>query len=308
MAFDSIRDLRLFVRIYEQSSITTAAASLGMTPAVASKRLKNLEGDVGEALFHRSTRRLSPTGAATALYDYARAIVAAADEADACLDGGSEPSGLLRVTTSVAFGRLYLADIVARFLARYRKVRIDVQFTDRIVDMVDEGIDLAFRISAPDDTANVIMRRLCSGRRILCASRDYLRMHGNPATPEALAQHNCVILNHYDVWKLEVDGQRTTIKVNGNYHTNDGEAVLDVIRNGLGIGVVALWHGAPDIAAGRLARVLPAHELSGQPNVYAIYHPQQRHLFRLRCFLEFLEEQIRFPFEDADDFLTRHSG
>ena len=308
MAFDSIRDLRLFVRIYEQSSITAASALLDMTPAVASKRLKNLESDVGEALFHRSTRSLSPTGAGTVLYEYARAVIATVDEADACLDAGSEPSGLLKITTSVAFGRLYLADIVARFLERYSKVRIDVQFTDRIVDLVDEGIDLAFRISAPDDAENQIMRRLCSGRRILCASADYLREHGTPANPEMLARHNCVVLNHYDVWKLESAGHRTTIKVGGNYHTNDGEAILDVIRNGLGIGVVALWQGAPDIAAGRLARVLPEHELLGQPDVYAIYHPTQRRLPRLRCFLEFLEEQIRYPFEDADELLSRHTG
>ena len=152
------------------------------------------------------------------------------------------------------------------------------------------------------------MRRLCSGRRILCASADYLREHGTPANPEMLARHNCVVLNHYDVWKLESAGHRTTIKVGGNYHTNDGEAILDVIRNGLGIGVVALWQGAPDIAAGRLARVLPEHELLGQPDVYAIYPPTQRRLPRLRCFLEFLEEQIRYPFEDADELLSRHTG
>ena len=306
MAFDSIRDLRLFAKIFEQANITAASALLGMTPAVASKRLKNLEVQAGEALFHRSTRRLSPTGAGVALYDFARAIIASADEAEAHLDGGNEPSGLLRITTSVAFGRLYLAAIIAEFLERYRKVQIDTQFTDKIVDMVDEGIDIAFRISTPVESSNVIMRRLCSGRRILCASPAYIAARGQPATPHALRQHNCVVLNHYDVWKLERDAQTETVRVGGNYHTNDGEAVLNVIRQGLGIGVVALWQGAADIVAGNLQRVLPEYELSGQPNVYAIYHPKQRFVLRLRRFLEFIEQRIRLPFDDPDEFIANN--
>ncbi len=307
MAFDSIRDLRLFARIYEQGGITAASELLGMTPAVASKRLKNLEAQAGEALFHRSTRRLSPTGAGTALYNFARAIIATADEAEAHLDGGNEPSGLLRVTTSIAFGRLYLADIVSDFLKRYHKVQIDTQFTDKVIDMVDDGIDVAIRISVPIESSSIIMRRLSSGRRILCASRRYIEVHGAPDSPQALKQHNCIVLNHYDVWKLGKEHQTETVRVRGNYHSNDGESVLEAIRNDLGIGVVALWHGAPDIAAGRLQRILPDYELSGQPNIYAIYHPNQRYVLRLRRFVEFVEERLRLPFNDPDEFLATYT-
>lgn len=308
MAFDSIRDLRLFVRIYEQASITAAADALRISTAVASKRLQNLEAQAGEALFHRSTRHLAPTGAGVVLYDFARAIIATVDEAETRLEGGKEPSGLLKVTTSVAFGRLYLADIVAAFLARYRKVQIDMTFTDRILDMVDDGIDVAIRITAPVDIPNVVMRRLCSGRRILCASPNYVTMHGMPSTPDDLRLHNCVVLNHYDAWTLESGARQYPVKVHGNYHTNDGEDAFEAIRSGLGIGVVALWHGAPFIATGSLLRVLPGHELSGQPNVYAVYHPSQRFVLRLRRFLEFVEERLELPFKDPDEFLARYSG
>lgn len=307
MAFDSIKDLRLFVRIYEHGGITAAADLFGMTPAVASKRLKNLEAQAGEALFHRSTRHLSPTGAGTDLYHSARSIIALADEAEAQLEGGSEPSGLLRITTSIAFGRLYLADIVSEFLKQNRKVQIETLFTDKMLDLVDDGIDVAFRISAPVNNSPMIMRRLASGKRILCATRNYLHAKGYPDHPQSLKEHNCIVLNRYSVWKLEKQNQIETVRVSGNYHSNDGEAVLQAVRNDLGIGVVALWHGASDISAGTLRRVLPEYELTGQPDIFAIYHPSQRYVTRLRRFIEFVEERLRLPFSDPDDFLARHT-
>ncbi|MBI4693140.1 MAG: LysR family transcriptional regulator [Gammaproteobacteria bacterium] len=304
MPIDSIRDLRLFARIYEERSITAAAEALALTPAVASKRLKVLEAQVGEALFHRSTRRLSPTGAGTTLYTFAREIIAAAEQAGALLRGGDRPVGLLRVTSSPAFGRLYLADIVAAFLARHDKVEIETIFTDRFVDMVDEAIDVAIRISAPVESATLIMKRLTSGRRILCASRAYVETHGAPAVPGDLLRHNCIVLNHYDAWTLGKDGGSEAIRVRGNYRCDDVDAVLQTLRSDLGIGVVALWHGAADLAAGRLCRILPDYELSGQPGIYAVYHPSQRYVPRVRCFVEFVEEHLSLPFRDADEFLT----
>lgn len=299
MPIDSIRDLRLFARIYEQGNITAAAEALDMTPAVASKRLKVLERQVGEALFHRSTRRLAPTGAGTSLYDVAREILAAAERADVLLHGGERPVGRLRVTSSPAFGRLYLADLVAAFLARYAEVEVETIFTDRFVDMVDEAIDVAIRISAPVASSTLIMKRLTSGRRILCASRAYVETHGAPAVPGDLRQHNCIVLNHYDTWKLAKDDRIEVVRVRGNYRCDDVDAVLQTLRCDLGIGVVALWHGAADLAAGRLVRILPDYELGGQPGVYAVYHPSQRYVPRVRCFVEFVEAHLRLPCEEA---------
>lgn len=301
MAVDSIRDLELFARIFELGSITAAAEATGVSPAVASKRLQRLEREVGEVLFHRSTRTVSPTGAGLVLYDHALSIVAAANNAQAQISGGSEPSGFLRVTASVGFGRMYLASVLAEFVKRFSHVRVDAVFTDKMLDMVDDGVDVAIRICLPMAHPNLVMRRLCSGRRLLCASPSYLEIHGTPETPRDLKRHNCVVLGAYDLWKLESHGKTDTVRVTGNYHSNDGEAVLDAIRNGVGIGVIALWHAGAEIRAGRLVRVLEGFDLSPQPDVFAVYHPNQRQVPRVHALIDFMADRLSVPLDDVAD-------
>jgi DNA-binding transcriptional LysR family regulator len=293
MSIDSIRDLRLFTKIFEHGSISAASESLGITPAVASKHLQRLEAGTGEPLFHRSTRTLSPTGAGVLLYDHALTILATVEDAELALNGGDEPSGFLRVTSSIAFGRRYIAPIISAFLKRYRGVQIDAVFTDATLDMVNDGIDLAVRICLPVAHPGLIMRRLCSGRRQLCASPIYLQTYGVPESPKDLKQHNCVVLNEYSVWKLRRDKQSESIRVKGSLQSNDGETVLDALRSDVGIGVVALWHGGEDLKVGRLVRVLEKYELCPQPDVYAVYHPNQKHLARIQTLLRFIEERLR---------------
>lgn len=297
MAFDSIRDMRLFVAIHQQGSISAASEVLGLTPAVASKRLKRMESQAGEALFHRSTRRLAPTAAGSALYGYALAIITTAEDARSHLTGGQEPRGFLRITCATAFGRLYLAAILSEFLDRYRQVQIDAVFTDKMLDMIDDSVDVAVRICVPLAHPHLVMRRLCSGRRLLCATPAYLAAHGHPAAPHDLKRHNCVVLNQYDVWKLvQISNNRVeSIRVQGNFRSNDGEAVLDAIKKDLGIGVVALWHGGRDIESGTLVRVLDDYDLQPQPDVFAVYHPNQRNVLRIHTLAQFIEERLRLP-------------
>ncbi|MEX2495494.1 MAG: LysR family transcriptional regulator [Woeseia sp.] len=293
--FDSIRDLQLFARIYEQGSISAAAAIVGVTPAVASKRLKRLEREVGETLFHRSTRNISPTGMGSVFYKHAMSILALAENAEAEWTGGGEPAGHLRVTASVGFGRMHLGTILSDFVKRYEQIRLDAVFTDRMLDMVEDSVDLAIRICLPMAHPNLIMRRLCSGERLLCASPRYLETHGYPAAPRDLKRHNCVVLGNYDIWKLENATKTESVRVAGNYHSNDGEAVLDAIRNDVGIGVVALWHAGRDIRAGKLLPVLGEFALSPQPEVFAVYHPAQRHVPRIHALIEFIEDKLKVP-------------
>lgn len=292
---ESIRDLRIFVAIYEQGGISSASQRLHISPALASKRLRALESQVGQPLFHRSTRKLSPSSAAVTLYDDAKEILATVERVRDRLDIDGDPRGLLRVTASIAFGRLFLADVITRFMSAYPGVTLDAIFTDRIVNMVEERIDVAIRISPPLEDSAFVMRRLGSGRRLPCASPEYLARRGTPDTPGDLLEHNCLILNDYDIWTFESSGQTSRVQVTGTLRSNNGEMVFDAVKAGLGIGIIALWNGHAEISGGSLVPVLSEYHLCGQPDLFAVYDPRQRDVPRVRRFVDFARDNLHLP-------------
>ena len=289
---DRIGDLGLFLRVLDLGSISAAARSLDLSPAVASQRLKRLERALGVRLLHRTTRRLHPTPEGAALAEQGRELV---EDLEALTSGlrrsAAEVTGTLRVTTPASFGRLYVSPLLPEFLAAHPQLRVCIDLSDRALDLVGTGFDLAIRIGVLDDST-LVARKLAANHRVLCAAPGYLRRHGEPRTPGDLERHECILLagsrGPQDTWRLrDRDGRETAVRVRGRLESNFGEVTRDAAVAGLGIAVHSTWHVCEDLRAGRLQRVLPDHAVADS-GIYAVM-PQRRLVPpRVRAFTEFL--------------------
>jgi len=293
---DRIGDLSLFLRVLDLGSISAAARSLDLSVAVASQRLKRLERELGVRLLHRTTRTLHATPEGAALAEQGRMLV---EDLEALISGlrqsGTDVAGTLRVTTSASFGRQYISPLLPEFLATHPRIRLSINLTDQMLDLVSAGFDLAIRIGALEDSS-LVARKLASNHRVLCASPDYLHRHGTPRTPEDLADHECVLLvgsqGRQDVWRMrDRDGHEVAVRVHGRLETNFGEVVRDAVVAGLGIAMHSSWHVCDDLRAGRLQALLPDYAIA-DTGIYALM-PQRRLVPpRVRAFVDFLAERF----------------
>ena len=293
---DKAADISLFLRVFDAGSISAAARSLDLSVAVASQRLKRLEKDLGVRLFQRTTRQLHPTPEGMALAEQGRALIDDLEALTASLrEAGSGIAGTLRLTTSATFGRQYISPLLPEFLARHPKLKISVDLDDQHRDLVAEGFDLSIRIGALTDST-LVARRLASNRRVLCASPEYLRLHGAPATPQDLTQHQCLLLTgragRNDVWRLTgADGQEVAVQVGGRIDCNQGELLRDAAVAGMGIALHSIWHVHEDLRSGRLQVVLPSYALP-DTGIHALM-PQRRLVPpRVRAFVDFVAEKF----------------
>lgn len=296
---DRLDDIALFLRVLDLGSISAAARSLDLSVALASQRLKRLEQQLGVRLLHRTTRRLHPTAEGTALAERGRALV---DDLEALTGelrrGGGEATGTLRVTASASFGRQYLSPLLPAFLARYPNVRINLDLSDLMKDLVSSGYDLAVRIGALEDS-NLVARKIATNRRVLCASPDYLARHGTPQAPDDLERHECLVLvgsqGRQDVWRMsDHNGREVAVRVGGRFECNFGEALRDAAVGGLGIALHSTWHVCDDLRSGRLRQVLPACSVA-ESGIHAVM-PQRRLVpLRVRAFVDFLCERFAEP-------------
>lgn len=298
---DRIGDIALFLRVLDTGSISAAARSLDLSPAVASQRLKRLEDALGVRLLHRTTRRLHPTPEGLRLAGEGRALVEAFDGLAGSLreSGGHAVGGTLRVTMSASFGRQHVSPRLPRFLAAHPGLQLSVHMSDQQVDLVREGFDLAIRIGDLDDS-QLVGRQIAANPRVLVASPDYLSRRGAPVTPEDLLAHDCLVLvgsrGRQDRWQLlDGTGAETTVTVAGTLESNLGEVLRDAALAGVGIAMHALWHVADDLHTGRLARVLPTYA----PPVTGIHAVMPDRIFvppRTRAFVAFLQTEFAaFP-------------
>lgn len=293
---DRLDDLALFLRVLDQGSISAAARSLDLSPAMASQRLARLEQALGVRLLHRTTRRLHPTPEGLALAEQGRGLVGDLDTLFGSLQAsGEQIRGQLRVTTSATFGRLYLSPLLLEFMDRHPQLQVNVDLNDRVVDLVSEGFDLAVRIGALDDSA-LVARSLAPNRRVLVASPDYLARRGTPQRPTDLAEHDCLILTgahgRQDQWTLgDARGGETTVRVRGRIESNFGELLRDAAVAGRGIASHSTWHVAGDLRTGRLQQVLPDFPLATTA-IWAVM-PQRRLVpLRVRALVDFLAQRL----------------
>ena len=293
---ERVDDLALFLRVLDQGSISAAARSLDLSPAVASQRLARLEKELGVRLLHRTTRRLHPTPEGLALAEQGRSLVEDLDALVGSLrQSGEQVAGTLAVTTSATFGRLHLSPLLLEFMELHPRVRVNVDLNDRVVDLVASGFDLAVRIGALDDST-LVARLLAPNKRVLVASPHYLARRGAPEVPADLAQHDCLILTgaqgRQDRWTMgDGQGGETTVQVQGRLESNFGELLRDAAVAGCGIALHSTWHVADDLKAGRLQVVLPDYPLSAT-GIWAVM-PQRRLVPpRVRAFVDFLADRL----------------
>lgn len=290
-----LNDLVVFARVVHAGSFTAAARSLGRPKSTVSRKVAELEQRLGARLLQRTTRRLRLTDEGRAFYAHCERIIAEIAEAERALDGmHDQPRGLLRVTTPLNFG--FLGAIVAEYLRAHPDVEVELVCTDRVVDLIEEGFDVAIRGGTLADST-LVARHLGSIRRFLVAAPEYLAQHGSPASPSDLAKHACVAFrggSERTAWTLQSASESVEVTVRTRLAVNDFDVLHDVVRSGLGIGLLAADRAVPDIRAGRLRRILDTWCTPPMP-IQAVY-PSSRHLTaRLRAFLGLLQARMTPP-------------
>lgn len=282
---------RMFVSVLETGSFAAAALRLGTSSGQASKLVSKLEAELGARLLHRTTRALSPTEAGQVYYDRLRGLLEDFDALEAEMRAtGKEPRGKIRLSAPLSFGLSRLSPLLSSFASRYPEISLDVQFSDRLVNLVDEGFDMAVRVGKPGDTT-LIARKLCSVRVIVAASPDYLARRGIPALPQDLVQHDCLIDTNYrdpQHWVFK-DSQR--VQVRGRLAFSNASACASAAEAGLGICNSPDFVMSDSLQAGRLQAVLTDFEETPL-GVFAMYPSGRQLPLKIRVLVDFLAEAL----------------
>lgn len=272
-----LNELLIFTRVVQTGSFTAAAKLLSMPKSSVSRKVSDLEDRIGARLLQRTTRRLGLTDAGRIYFEHCVRIVAEVEEADQAVGRmHAAPCGLLRVTAPLSFSML--GPLLAEFLARYPDVQVELVCTDRLVDLVNEGFDVAIRAGALHDSS-LVARALGTIERVLVASPAYLAARGSPAAPAELAQHACIAFAagaNPGTWSLHAGERTAEIRVRARLLVNDFEMMCEAARAGLGVAFIARFACQGDLQSGRLQRLLPAWSSAFTP-VHALY-PTTRHL------------------------------
>lgn len=295
---DHASEMTAFVRVVDSKGFSAAASGLGLTPSAVSKLITRLETRLGVRLLQRTTRALHLTAEGEVFYAAARRIVAEIETLESQISGQSgTPQGLLRVTTSLAFSTHQLTPVLPEFLARYPQVRLELLPTDRVVDMIEEGMDVALRIGCLADTS-FMARKIGEDRRLICAAPAYLAHHGAPRRPEDLARHNCILSREraaLNRWQFRVEGELRTIDVSGRLAVDEGELQMQLAVQGLGIVRLTRLTVAQAVRAGTLVPLLGEFSADDPVAIHAVY-PHRRHLApRVTAFVNFLIEKFTPP-------------
>lgn len=286
---NQIEDMQIFVTTVDTQSFTAAADRLGLSKQFVSRRVMALEERLGARLLVRTTRRLSITDTGRAYYERAVKILQDVDEAEQLVaNQNAEPRGTLRLTAPMTFGTMHLGPAIARFMANCPEVTIELDLSDRFVDVVGEGYDMAVRIGQLGDST-LVARAIAPTQLLLCASPAYLAQHGTPAAPAELKQHQCLLYGHSRNvdWPLTERGRPITLPVSGRLRANNGELARDAAVAGLGIALLPTFIIGEALRSGALVTVLDAY--APPPlTIYAVY-PQHRQQSRtVKVFTDFL--------------------
>lgn len=286
-----------FVEVVARGSLSAAARAEGIAPAMIGRRLDALEARLGVKLLQRTTRRLVLTDEGTAFLEDCQRILAEVNDAESAISEHSmRASGHLTVSAPAGFGRQHVAPLLPSFLAEHRDVTINLNLSDRVIDLVAEGVDVAIRIASLDDS-NLVGVKLADNRRVVVASPAYLRRHGRPRLLADLARHNCLPISSEGSqrgWTFVDDGKPVTLKVAGNMVCNDGAVLHAWALAGKGLAWRSMWEVGGQIASGELVTVLDEFAAPGN-DVHAVF-AQRRHLpLRIRAFVDFLRRSYAAP-------------
>ena len=289
---DKLKQIESFVAVAQRGSLTAAAQAEGVAPAVVSRRLDGLETRLGVKLLTRTTRRVTLTHEGSAFLENCQRLLHDWASAEASVSaGGVKASGHLRITAPAGFGRRHVAPLVPAFLAEHPDVSVSLNLSDRVIDIVNEGVDCAVRVGDLPDSSLVGLR-LADNSRLCVAAPAYLKRAGTPATPAELGRHACLTLSSEASqtrgWAFRIDGETTYHRLPGRLDCTDGQVLHEWCLAGLGIAWRSDWEVRADLLAGRLVSVLD--DFAAPPNgIYAVF-PHARHLaLRVRLWIDFLK-------------------
>ncbi|SDU92185.1 LysR family transcriptional regulator [Pseudomonas mucidolens] len=289
-------DMRLFCQVMESGSFTAAAEQLGLSKQFISRRLIQLEDRLGVRLLNRSTRRLDVTPLGQSYYESALRLLSEVEQVEQGISGqNSEPRGTIRLSAPLSFAMAHLGCLLPRFLQRYPQVSVEVDLSDRPVDLISEGYDLVLRIGTLEDST-LIARRIASIQRVYCASPAYLAAQGTPLTPEELVDHQCLPYGHSRQvqWRFQVKGKLQSLNVSGRMRVNNGELLRDTAIAGLGVTYLPTFIVGHALQTGQLVTLL--EDFAPEPLTLSAVYPQHRQGSRpVQALVEYLREQLVEP-------------
>jgi len=291
---DRFLEMQTFNAVVDAGSFVKAAEALHMSKASVSRYVVDMETRLGVRLLHRTTRRLSLTDEGQVFYGRSKELLAELEEAEDEITSRSDAaSGLLRINAPFTFGILHLAPLWGEFMALHPKVRLDVTLADRLVDLVEEGYDLAIRIATLENSS-LVSRKLASTRTVLCASPQYLKLHGTPQHPEELAQHAVISYSYLstgDEWRFTGPEGAVNVKTRPCMHTNSGDTCRAAALAHQGVILQPTFLVGKDLTDGSLLELMPQYR-SIEFGIYAVY-PTRKHVSaKVRAMIEFLAEHL----------------
>lgn len=290
-------DLAIFVLIIDQGSFTAAAKATGATPSAISRSVSRLEQALGSKLLHRTTRKLALSDTGKMVYEHAQEMLNAAQMA---MDSGSSrqqvAQGKLTVSVPKAVGRFVIHPLMAEFFERYPDVDVCLRLEDRYMDLIDDGVDLALRISQ-SPSPGLYGKALMPVGHVICATPAYLRRYGTPDSPQALREHCCISLGETPAdsrWKFRLGEKSETIQTHGRYAANHTGVRLDAVKNHLGIGSLPLFTARESLANGEIVQVLPEWEFISDysGDLWLLWTRNQHMPARMRAMIDYLSEKL----------------
>lgn len=303
---DALSDLAFFSLVVKHGNLSATARELGLTPPAVSTRLAKLEQRLGVRLLNRTTRRVSVTQEGELYLAEGARILADLQALERSVSSArAQPQGLLRLNATFGFGRAHIVPAVSDFCRQFPDVEVQMRLTDRPLNLIEEGFDVAVRFGDLPD-ARLTARRIASNRRLLCASPRYLEIHGEPRAPGDLQRHRCIVVRENDVaygtWRLESGARAETVKVRGPVSSNDGQSALEWALDGHGIVMRSEWETAAHLRAGRLQEVLTDWR-TPPADIYALYPERLNLPAKTLAFVDFLSRRfarrLRAPGSDA---------
>src|SRR3989441_991579 len=289
-----LHEMAVFSRVVATGSLSSAARELGLSPALVSRRIAALEARLGVRPLHRTPRSLRLTDEGASYFDTCSRVLAEIAEADAAVGAGRvEPQGALKVAIPASFGNRHIAPLIPAFAARHPKVQLALSLSDRNVNVIEEGFDLAVRIAELEDSS-LAARKLAPNRRVVCASPAYLALHGAPRLPEDLARHNCLTTSDFAMnWEYkDPRGKRGSVRVAGRYACDNWSVLREWALAGLGVALKSTWDVYRNLRDGSLVALFPGYSFHSDVAIYAVY-PHRRHLpAKTKVFIEFLAASL----------------
>ncbi|PFH12073.1 DNA-binding transcriptional LysR family regulator [Collimonas sp. PA-H2] len=302
---DRLQSMRVFAKVVEQGSFVAAAQVLDMSNAVVTRLVADLENHLGIRLLHRSTRRMALTEPGQAYLERVRQILDEIDEAEAAASVlSTNPAGTLHIYSQIGFGQTQLARLLPLYSKQYPDVQLDVTLSDRTADLIEEGFDVGiFSVNQKFDVS-MVARQLGIAEVLLCASPAYIAEHGAPQTPEDLARHACLNfslehLRHH--WTFQSAEGTSVIPIASKVMSNNTELLRHCLLAGMGIAMRSSYTLGDDMAAGRVVRVLPDHQIN-KVAVRLVYPSRRLLSAKVRSFVDFMMAQ--FPHPDCDPWLV----